>query len=146
MSEGNTQEIYMQLGMNIQTTASQLLLFTSKVLKSYKLTFQQYNVLVILRGEHPEGVSIKAIGEKMIDRNSNASRLVDKLVIKGLAIKESTDDKRIVKVLITQAGLILMTDAIISFENKFIDRMKIIDLQEARLLNIILQKLKERKF
>ena len=145
ISDENIKDEYLLLGVNIQTTASQLLHFTSSVLKPYKLTFQQYNVLIILRGACPNGVSIKSICDKMIDCNSNGSRLVDKLVNKGLAIrKESATDKRIVHVIITDAGLLLMTEAIINLEIKFIERMKAIDHHEAKMLNLILEKLKNQ--
>lgn len=145
ISDENIKDEYLLLGVNIQTTASQLLHFTSSVLKPYKLTFQQYNVLIILSGACPNGVSIKSICDKMIDCNSNGSRLVDKLVNKGLAIrKESATDKRIVHVIITDAGLLLMTEAIINLEIKFIERMKAIDHHEAKMLNLILEKLKNQ--
>lgn len=142
-SDDNNKDEYIQLGINIQTTASHLLHFTSSVLKPFKLTFQQYNVLIILRGASPNGVSIKSICDKMIDGNSNGSRLVDKLVIKGWAIrKESGTDKRIIHVLITNQGMLLMDEAIISLEIKFIERMKAIEHDEAKMLNFILEKLK----
>ena len=136
---------YIQLGINIQTTASQLLHFTSGILKPFKLTFQQYNVLFILRGASPNGMSIKSICDRMIDRNSNCSRLVDKLVNKGWAIrKESRTDKRIVHVVITDGGMLLMNEAIIHLEIKFIERMQAIEHQEAKMLNLILEKLKKQ--
>lgn len=144
ISDTNTKDVYIQLGITIQTTASRLLHFTSSELKPFKLTFQQYNVLTILRGASPNGVSIKSICDKMIDCNSNGSRLVDKLVNKGLAIrKESVTDKRIVHVLITDAGLSLINEAITHLEIKFIERMQAIDHQEAKMLNLILEKLKK---
>ncbi len=145
ISDNNNKDEYIQLGVNIQTTASQLLHFTSSVLKPFKLTFQQYNVLIILRGASPNGVSIKFICDKMIDRNSNGSRLVDKLVTKGWAIrKESGTDKRIIHVLITDDGILLMDEATINLEIKFIERMKAIEHHEAKMLNSILEKLKKQ--
>ena len=142
-NDDNDKDEYILLGVNIQSTASQLMLFTSSVLKPYKLTFQQYNVLIILRGASPNGISIKSICDKMIDRTSNCSRLVDKLVHKGWAIRNESDkDKRIVNVIITDAGLLVMNEAIIDLEIKFIERMKAIDHQEAKMLNSILEKLK----
>ena len=81
----------------------------------------------------------------MVDRNSNGSRLVDKLVNKGWAIrKESRTDKRIVHVVITDGGMLLMNEAIIHLEIKFIERMQAIEHQEAKMLNLILEKLKKQ--
>lgn len=79
----------------------------------------------------------------MIDRTSNCSRLVDKLVHKGWTIrKESDKDKRIINVSITDTGMLLMNKAIINLEIKFVERMMSIKHQEAKILNFILEKLK----
>ena len=81
--------------------------------------------------------------DRMIDSNSNGSRLLDKLVNKEWAIREeSGTDKRIVHVLITDEGMLLMNEAIIHLEIKFIERMQAIEHQEAKMLNLILEKLK----
>jgi len=73
------------------------------------ITIQQYNVLRILRGQHPKPCNIKLIKERMLDRMSDASRIVDKLFKKNLLLrKECPDDRRNVDILITEKGLQLL--------------------------------------
>ena len=69
------------------------------------ITHQQYNILRILRGSFPNPLSTLQIRERMLDKMSDTSRIVDRLVIKGL-VKKSTcsKDKRLVDVLITEKG------------------------------------------
>lgn len=77
--------------------------------KDSGITIQQYNVLRILRGQHPKTCSIKLIKERMLDRMSDASRIVDKLNAKKLVIRrECPNDRRSVDVLITEKGLQLL--------------------------------------
>lgn len=77
-----------------------------KVLKPYGLTNAQYNVLRILRGQHPEVCTVNLIIERMLDRMSNVSRIVDKLVSKAFVSRmPNKDDRRAVDVCITKNGL-----------------------------------------
>ncbi len=78
-------------------------------LKPHGVTLQQYNVLRILRGQYPNPVKVSDITERMLDKMSNASRLVDKLLLKQLAERtECPSDRRAVDVVITQKGLDLL--------------------------------------
>jgi DNA-binding MarR family transcriptional regulator len=80
-----------------------------ELLKPFGLTVQQYNVLRILRGQHGNPMTVLAITERMMDKMSNASRLVDKLVEKKLVLRrECPKDRRAVDVLILPAGLALL--------------------------------------
>ena len=77
--------------------------------KDSDITSQQYNVLRILRGQYPNPCSIKLIKERMLDRMSDASRIVDKLNTKELLVRrECPNDRRSVDVIITEAGLELL--------------------------------------
>jgi DNA-binding MarR family transcriptional regulator len=69
------------------------------------ITHQQYNILRILRGSYPNPLSTLQIRERMLDKMSDTSRIVDRLVIKG-CVKKSTcsKDKRLVDVVITDKG------------------------------------------
>lgn len=81
-----------------------------ELLKPFGLTVQQYNVLRILRGQQGNPMTVLAITERMLDKMSNASRLVDKLVEKKLVLRrECPQDRRAVDVLILPAGLDLLT-------------------------------------
>lgn len=69
------------------------------------ITPQQFNILRILRGAHPKPLSTLQIRERMLDKMSDTSRIVDRLVGKGLVEKNiCPTDKRLVDVLISDAG------------------------------------------
>jgi DNA-binding MarR family transcriptional regulator len=75
------------------------------VLDDQDITLQQFNILRILRGSDPQPLSTLTIRERMLDKMSDTSRIVDRLVIKGLAVKKiCSTDKRLVDVNITDAG------------------------------------------
>ncbi|HEX6333419.1 MAG TPA: MarR family transcriptional regulator [Flavisolibacter sp.] len=74
-------------------------------LASEDITHQQFNILRILRGSHPEPLSTLQIRERMLDKMSDTSRIVDRLVLKGLVKKTiCPSDKRLVDVTITEKG------------------------------------------
>lgn len=69
------------------------------------ITLQQYNILRILRGSDPAPLSTLQIRDRMLDKMSDTSRIVDRLIIKGLVQKNmSKADKRLVDVIITEEG------------------------------------------
>jgi DNA-binding MarR family transcriptional regulator len=79
------------------------------VLEPYGITWQQYNVLRILRGAGPDGLPTLTIGERMIERNPGVTRLVDRLVDKGLVSRtRGTVDLRQVLCRLTPQGLKLL--------------------------------------
>lgn len=93
------------------------LLFTSSWLqgqqqdffKPFKITAQQFNILRILKGQHPKSISGTEIKSRMLDKNSDVSRLLDRLVAKNLISKSTCpNDKRATDVSITDEGLNLL--------------------------------------
>jgi DNA-binding MarR family transcriptional regulator len=73
------------------------------------LSLSQYNILRILRGARPTAVKISQIAERMIYHDPDVTRLVDRLVQRGLAQRErDEEDRRVVFVSITKAGLALL--------------------------------------
>ena len=73
------------------------------------ITHQQYNILRILRGAHPKPLSTLQIRERMLDKASDTSRIVDRLVLKDLVEKRTcSKDKRLVDVTITEKGQALL--------------------------------------
>lgn len=100
---------YHRVLVNLIFTSNWLADSQTRVLKPFGLTLQQYNVLRILRGQHPNPVKVSDITERMLDKMSNASRLVDKLVAKKLVLRtECPSDRRAVDVVITDQGLALL--------------------------------------
>lgn len=95
--------------VNIIFTSNWLHSRQSKVLKPFGLTSQQYNILRILRGQHPKPASITLLTERMLDKMSNASRLVEKLLKKKYVERSiCPDDRRQVNVVINESGLELL--------------------------------------
>ena len=82
-----------------------------ELLKPFGLAVQQYNVLRILKGQQGNPMTVLAITERMLDKMSNASRLVDKLLEKKLVLRrECPQDRRAVDILILPAGLDLLKE------------------------------------
>ncbi len=88
--------------VNILYTASWLNMKNTETLKPFALTPQQFNVLRILRGQHPKPSTVNLLMQRMLDKSSNASRLVDRLLEKGFVTRETNrQDKRAVDVYIS---------------------------------------------
>jgi DNA-binding MarR family transcriptional regulator len=95
--------------INIFYTNNFLVDKMNDLLKDFDITRQQYNVLRILRGQSPNPVSINYIKERMLDRMSDASRIVERLNTKGLIErKNASEDRRTVDVSISATGLSLL--------------------------------------
>ena len=78
-------------------------------LEKFKITNQQFNILRILRGQYPNPATINILKERMLDKMSDASRIVDRLVQKGLVTRTvNKKDRRAVDILITEKGLELL--------------------------------------
>ena len=113
------------------------------MLKSFGISPQQFNILRILRGMHPSPGSIKALTERMIDKSSNASRLVDKLIAKNLVVKDKCSaDNRRAEVLISDEGLLLLEAASKKMDELTYGLAENISNEEARQLNELLDKLR----
>ncbi|MFM9950552.1 MAG: MarR family winged helix-turn-helix transcriptional regulator [Saprospiraceae bacterium] len=131
--------------INVLYTASFLNQKTLKALKPFHISPQQFNILRILRGRYPQPASVKLLTEKMIDKTSNASRLVEKLRTKGLVAREaSDDDRRKVDVQITKSGLELLEQASMAIERMIQNYGAAITPEEAGALNGLLDKLREK--
>jgi DNA-binding MarR family transcriptional regulator len=97
--------------LNIQRTADLLTQCLADVLRPYDLTPTQYNVLRILRGAGDEGASCKDIGSRMITRDPDITRLLDRLDKRALVTRaRSTGDRRYVRIRITEEGLRVLSE------------------------------------
>ena len=102
---------YYKLGVNIIYTANWLSHQHAKHCKEFDITPEQFNILRILRGQHPKPATVNLLIERMLNKMSNASRLVEKLKKKGLVARETSDsDRRACDVLITKKGLGLLSE------------------------------------
>lgn len=101
------EEVY----LNLQRTAEALRSVVVETLKPYELTGSQYNVLRILRGAGAEGVKCSEISERLVTKDSDITRLLDRLIARNLVTRERDDkDRRVIVARITEAGLKLLAE------------------------------------
>lgn len=97
---------YNKLVVNLLYTHSYLVTAQNALLKPYELSPEQYNVLRILKGQNGVPTTVSSIQDRMLNKMSNASRLVDKLKSKEMVLRrECPSDRRQVDILITEKGL-----------------------------------------
>ena len=102
---------YIGVAINILSLSSRIDHSMSVMLKKFNLTLPQFNTLRILGCHYPDALALKGLTEKMIDKSSNTSRLVDRLEEKKLASRQvSVTDRRVIFVSITEKGLKLMEE------------------------------------
>ncbi len=110
------------------------------MLKKFGLTTPQFNILRILRGQHPGSTSVNDLIDRMLDKSSNASRIVDKLKAKKLVERKvDNNDRRGVRVRITDSGLSLLSKIDV-LENDFFFGKDCLTEEEALMLNEILDR------
>ncbi|MCU0469795.1 MAG: MarR family transcriptional regulator [Arcicella sp.] len=135
---------YNKLTVNLMFTNGWLNNQYAQILKPYHITEPQYNVLKILRALHPNPATINDIIEKMVDKMSNASRLVDKLIAKELVIKKkSSTDLRAVEVRLTENGVHLLEE--LTSKIKELEEFSFgLDEEEAKNLSLLLERLRKK--
>jgi len=108
----------------------------------YDITIQQFNVLRILRGQHPKPSTVSFVKETMLDKMCDASRIIDRLLQKDLIMKDSNQkDKRAVDIMITKKGLSLLEKIDTEFSISDIISTNL-TLEEAQELNTLLDKIR----
>lgn len=133
---------FQKLAVNLLYTTHWLNGHYNSFFKNSDITTQQYNVLRILRGQHPNPSSIKLIKERMLDKMSDASRIVDKLKAKKLLIRrECPNDRRSVDVVITEKGLELLK-SLDNIDEDFKEIFNTLSSEEVKTLNNLLDKLR----
>ena len=128
--------------INILYTSSWLESQQAQIFKESGLTGAQYNVLRILRGQYPNPATVNLLIERMLDKSSNASRIVDKLEVKKLVErKQCKNDRRAVDVMISKKGLELLEklDEVMDHWEK---NSCSLSEQEYAQLNLLLDKLR----
>ncbi|TRZ81288.1 MAG: MarR family transcriptional regulator [Sediminibacterium sp.] len=142
IQQTNFRNEFQKMGINIIYTANWLNEKMGQILSTEDITQQQFNILRILRGSECPLSTLK-IRERMLDKMSDTSRIVDRLIVKGLVEKTSCiKDKRLVDITVTKKGLQLLEklDAL----NEQIDSiLKGVSEKEAHTINQILDKLRE---
>jgi DNA-binding MarR family transcriptional regulator len=129
--------------LNLIYTHNVLINSSTGFFKSYGITRQQYNVLRILRGQHPGGATIQMIRERMLDKMSDASRIVERLRAKQLAARHlNTEDRRTVKITITDEGNALLAAMETHIED-LEKGLRNLTEDEARQLNSLLDRIRQ---
>lgn len=128
--------------LNIIYTHNVLVSDSNVFFKHYGVTRQQYNVLRILRGQHPQGATVQLIRERMLDKMSDASRIVERLRVKNMVARElSTEDKRTVRITITPEGIGLL-ESMESCIDDLEKSVRNLTEHEAHQLNELLDKIR----
>ncbi|MFM8849470.1 MAG: MarR family winged helix-turn-helix transcriptional regulator [Cytophagales bacterium] len=129
--------------INLLYTANWLLDKNASFFKAYEITNQQFNILRILRGQYPKKISGAEIKSRMIDKNSDVSRLLDRLLTKNLIEKTPCpNDKRAADVMISQKGLGLLQEIDKKMDETDSAVMNLTP-QEAEQLSLLLDKSRE---
>lgn len=128
--------------VNLIYTHSYLVTAQSVLFKPHDLSPEQYNVLRILKGQNGVPTTVSSIQDRMLNKMSNASRLVEKLKMKGLVERnECPADRRQVDILITDKGLELLKTIQTQVEESNVQYINLTN-DEAIQLNDLLDKLR----
>jgi DNA-binding MarR family transcriptional regulator len=131
-----------KVGLNILYTAWWLKTLISQELKEFGLTHEQYNVMRILKGKHPEKMCVRDIGSRMIERNSNVPRIIDRLVVKEFVERSTSDiDKRETVITLTTDGMTVLENSNHRI-NAVFKRAVSISEDGATTLNVLLDNLR----
>lgn len=133
---------YHKLAVNILYTHGWLINHQAAFLKKCRITAAQYNILRILRGQYPNPASVNLLKERMLDKMSDTSRLVERLKQKDLVDREiCPEDRRRVEVVITKKGLKLLED--MDKQDDEADQLfNKLSSNEAKTLNKLLDKMR----
>ena len=129
--------------LNLLFTANWIQNKQRELFEPYGITNQQYNILRILRGQHPNQISGAEIKNRMLDKNSDVSRLLDRLIAKNLVVKtQCPEDKRASNVNINNSGLELLQNLDTEINN--LDQQLIaLSKEEALQLSSLLDKCRD---
>ncbi|MFT6321256.1 MAG: DNA-binding MarR family transcriptional regulator [Granulosicoccus sp.] len=144
IKQSKFKDEYHKLGVNIIYSASWMSGLNLQVLKNFNISVQQFNILRILKGRHPEPATVKLLTARMIDKMSNASRLVEKLKQKGFVERTSCpNDRRQVDIAITEEGVKIVNQSSILLEKEMEDKLSVLTKKEAKQLNDLLDKMRD---
>jgi DNA-binding MarR family transcriptional regulator len=131
-----------KLAVNLLYTSNWLSGHYAHFFKGTDLTTQQFNVLRILRGQHPRPCALKLIKERMLDRMSDASRIVEKLVTKKyVERKDCPSDRRSIHLSITEKGLKVL-EKLDYIDEQTGEIFKKLSMKEVNTLNDLMDKLR----
>jgi DNA-binding MarR family transcriptional regulator len=134
----NFEDNYHKAVINISYTYSWLNNVLRCQFEKHNLTSQQFNVLRILRGQYPKPATVNLIKERMLDKMSDASRIVDRLVQKGLVSRCTNNrDRRAVDIRISDVGLDILSKIDAEFKTKELLKDNLTEEEAAKLSDLL---------
>lgn len=138
----NFEDSYHKVIINISYTYNWLSNASREKFEKHNLTTQQFNILRILRGQYPNPATINLLKERMIDKMSDASRIVDRLIQKGMVSRcTNKQDRRAVDIRISDLGLEVLSTMDNEFKAKDMLKDNLTE-EEAAQLSDLLDKLR----
>jgi DNA-binding MarR family transcriptional regulator len=132
-------------GINILYTAWWFKTTACTILKEFGLTHEQYNVLRILKGKHPNEMCVKDIACRMIEKNSNVPRIIDRLEEKKFVTRtQGSTDARQTVIQLTQIGIEILASSTIKMTQMLGDTITLSN-EEAVTLNNLLEKVRQKE-
>ena len=142
IQSNNFEDNYHKAVININYTQGWLSNTFRCKFEKFNLTEQQFNILRILRGQYPKPATVNLLKERMIDKMSDASRIVDRLIQKGLVSRcTNTQDRRAVDIRISEQGLEILATMDAEFKTKDVLKKNLTE-EEAALLSDLLDKMR----
>jgi len=132
-----------RLGLNLIFTFNWIKNRQKEYFDKFDITAQQYNVLRILRGHHPDMYSTSDIRDRMLDKMSDASRIVDRLLKKDLVERTINKmDKRLVDIRISKSGIKLLAKMDDTIEYHTTSAFEKLTVEEQNTLDNLLDKIR----
>jgi DNA-binding MarR family transcriptional regulator len=130
-----------QVFVNLLRTADALARGGEALLKPTGLSATQYNVLRILRGAGPEGLACREVGCRMISRDPDITRLMDRMESRGLIARaRGEEDRRVVKTRITAEGLRILGELDAPVQELHRRQLHHLPAKELRQLSLLLER------
>ena len=145
IQQAKFRNIYQKAGINLIYTLGWLKDRTRPIFESEDITPQQFNILRILRGSYPQPLSTLQIRERMLEKMSDTSRIVDRLITKGLVKKLTCKtDRRLVDVVISDKGKKLL-ERLDARQDEMDGVLQNLTEKEAATLSDLLDKIRNRE-
>ena len=130
--------------VSLLRTADALARGAEALIKPYGLSGTQYNILRILRGAGEKGLACSEVGGRLISRDPDMTRLLDRMESRGLIARaRETDDRRVVKTRITPEGLRLLADLDEPVRELHRRQLRHLPEKQLRLLSTLLDRARE---
>ncbi len=134
-----------QVFVSLMRTADALSRGAEALLKPYSLSGTQYNVLRILRGAGDEGLACREVGGRLISRDPDMTRLLDRMESRGLIARaREAQDRRVVKTRITEEGLRLLEELDQPVHQLHRRQFRHLPVRQLRQLSKLLERARER--